>query len=439
MRLGDIIVAVASPPGWAARAVIRLSGPGAWAMLSGVLDTAVTQRGCRAARLRFGPSGLPALLLAQAARRSYTGEESAELVLPGSPLLLDRVLRMLAGLPGARLAAPGEFTARAYLAGRMTLEQAEGVAALIAAQGEDERASAADLLGGEAGKRYRDWIEEAATLLALVEAGIDFSDQEDVTGVSTSDLARRVERLLDDLASFAGSRRAREAEAASLPRVILAGAPNAGKSTLANALLGRSRAVVSDQPGTTRDALEEVLDLTGVIPGGSAVLLTDTPGIDDGGGAIHAAAQHAARAALAGADLVVYCDPLGRFAPLPVAAQAELRVRTKADRVAPPESTGLPVCALDGWNLPELRRQIACLATSHRARGLAALLPRHREAMDRAAAHLDGARLLALDDAGAEVIAGELRAALDALGELAGRIDPDRVLGRVFASFCIGK
>ena len=437
MRLGDIIVAVASPPGWSARGVIRLSGPGAWAALGVVMEGPPVSAGCVSARLRLGGDVLPVLLIAYAEGRSYTGEDSAEILLPGSPLVLDRVLGLLAGLPGVRLAEPGEFTARAYLAGRLTLEQAEGVAATIAAQSEGELESARELLAGRAGARYRAWADEVTTLLALVEAGIDFSDQEDVTAIASVELRRRLLRVLAELLESGG---AAVSAGRTLPRVVLAGAPNAGKSTLFNALLGRRRAVVSAEPGTTRDALEEPLDLGRDVPGAGTVLLVDAAGLEAPRDAeIAAAMRGATRAALRSADLVVHCDPDGRFPALPIAPRSALRVRTKSDRAAAGGSEELAVCALDGWNLGALRAEIARLAIAGRASGLAALLPRHRAAMARAAAHLAEAAALARAAAGAEVMAGELRPALDALGELVGRIDADRVLGRVFAAFCVGK
>jgi tRNA modification GTPase len=438
MRLGDIIAAVASPPGWSARGVIRLSGPGTWALLGGVMEPAPARAGSSAARLRLDGHDLPVLLLTYAAGRSYTGEESAEVLLPGNPLLLDRVLRLLAALSGVRLAGPGEFSARAYLGGRLTLDEAEGVAATIAAQNDGELACAHDLLAGRTGQTYRAWADEVTTLLALVEAGIDFSDQEDVSAIGHEDLGRRIGHLLPELAAFTGARAGKEC-VRTWPRVVLAGAPSAGKSTLFNALLGRRRAVVAEEPGTTRDILAEALDLSDDLPGAGVVNLGDEAGLERLLPlSAPPSAQEAALDAIAGADLVVHCDPSGRFDPLPHARNV-LRVRTKADRPSASGAAGLPVCALDGWNVGELRRRIADRAVAHRAPGLAALLPRHRHAVAGAAQFLGEAASQVRHGAGAEVIAGELRGALDALGALVGRIDADEVLGRVFAAFCVGK
>jgi tRNA modification GTPase len=241
-----------------------------------------------------------------------------------------------------------------------------------------------------------------------------------------------------------------------LPRVVLAGPPNAGKSTLFNALLGRRRAIVSPVAGTTRDALEEELDLSADAPGAGTVILIDLAGLDEPpAAAIDAAAQSRARETIAAADAVIHCDPSGRFPGLVARPGTPMiRVRTKADvpgaaRARRPDRAvdagrePLAICALDGWNLPALRRAIADAAWGSRAAGLAALLPRHRRALTDAATQLREARALIAPAARAlpdpALTASALRAALDVLGELVGRISPDDVIGRVFATFCVGK
>jgi tRNA modification GTPase len=455
MAVGDTIVAVASAPGRSARGIVRLSGAGTREALAQILADPPRpfDRGGFPARLRAGIAGsseLPLLVAAYRAPRSYTGEDAAELVLPGNPIVLERMVRALCALPGVRQASPGEFTARAFLAERLTLEQAEGVAAVIAAETEEELTAGRELLEGQRGAMYAAWGDELALLLALVEAGIDFVDQEDVVAIDPAELKSRLQRLIAEVESFLGGAQGAEA-LHGLAQVVLAGRPNAGKSTLFNALLGRRRAVVSDLAGTTRDVLEEQLDLRAEIPGAGAVLLIDLAGLDASGeawghggesGQIHAQAQHAAREAVGSADVVVWCDPRGEFAGREMAGLPRtpvIRVRTKADLPGQPGLSGddaIAVCALDGWNLAVLRRAIADAAYgAARASGGAVVWPRHRRALDSALQGMRGA--VELEDA--ELVAQRLREALDALGELIGHISPDDIVGRIFATFCVGK
>lgn len=459
----DTIVALASGPGRAPRALVRASGRHLRRDLAPAVDVP-PGRGLFTARLRLaGPPvpALPALALAYVAPASYTGEDALELLLPGGPALVERVVSRLVTLEGVRAAEPGEFTARAYAAGRLTLEQAEGVAAAVAAAGADELAAARRLLDGRAGERYRAWSEEIAALLALVEAGVDFTDQEDVVPITPDDLARRLGALRSAMEDHAGSSRGEE-RADAMPGVVLLGAPSAGKSTLFNALLGRRRALTAPEPGTTRDALGETLDLSRDRPGAGAVRLIDLPGLGpaeapDAPDATERAARARAADEIRHADVVVACDPAGRFeldAPGPP-GRPLLRVRTKADlpdAPAPGEDPAarapgvLRVCALDGRGLPALRRAIADAGRRSRAgAGLAGVAPRHARALARVRLALERAALAAAPVPGrgalrdAELVAQSLREALDALGDLAGRVTPDDVIGRIFASFCVGK
>lgn len=462
---GSTIVARATPPGASARAVIRLSGPRTGELLHALFDAPPHARGARPSRLRLAPGfSLPVLLARYAGPASYTGEDAAEVALPGNPALIERILTLLTAHDGVRLARPGEFTARAHLSGKLALHQAEGVAALIAARTDKEWRAAQSLLRGRSGAVYHRWSDELASILALLEAGLDFADQEGVTAISHHDARARLASLRADIAAHLA--RAAGAEApAHAPRVALAGVPNAGKSTLFNALLGRRRAVESPAPGTTRDALAETLHLAPSTWGGSLVTLVDLPGLDtpalpSAPNDSAAAARAAALAHLHSADVIVYCDPAGRFdATLPPGPTA-VRVRTKADRPAPrPTPDCIPVCALDGWNLPAVVAAIA--SASAAAPSPADPAPRHRHTAARALASIDEAlaELQAPVDSSdrpaprsAEpvtptparppdeaVIADLLRRALDTLGELTGLVTPDDLLGRIFAAFCIGK
>ncbi|HEX8877363.1 MAG TPA: GTPase [Phycisphaerales bacterium] len=453
MSAPDPILAPATPPGFAPRAIVRLSGSGVFAFLR---DWTVTSdrplpdpltRGIHAATGRVGGFPLPLLIAVFPGPNSFTGEDVAELLLPGNPHLMQRVIdellaRATASGVAMRRANPGEFSARAFLNDRMSLEQAEGVAALIAAETVEEMDAAQRLLRGERGDQYRALADEAATLLALVEAGIDFTDQEDVVAIAPADLRQRLAGLIRAIDSITGAAAGEEADR-SLPRVVLAGKPNAGKSTLFNALLGRQRAVVSPIAGTTRDVLEEELALAD-----AHALLCDCAGIEEAAalGVVAASMQARTRNAIADADLVLWCDPSGRFDPgdLPESRARVIRVRTKADMAHAPQAAGgdrtIEVSALDGFNLGALRRAIAdqALGGSRTTRSLPA---RHRRALASAAAWLRRAAEAAGGDRlrHPEVIASHLRSGLDALGELTGRLTPDDVLGRVFATFCVGK
>lgn len=455
----DTIAAIASGAGRAPRGIIRLSGPGVARVLERWLIAVPSEVGAHHARLRLrlesgGEADLPCLLLRFASPRSYSGEDGAEIILPGNPALLDRACRQLLGDPDVRRAQPGEFTARAFLNGKLSLDQADGVQASIGARSDAELAAASTLLSGEAGRAYRDLADEIARLLALVEAGIDFTDQDDVVPILPRDLAHGLRNCLFGLDCFIGPASAEAPTTES--RVVLVGPPNAGKSTLFNALIGRERAVVSQTPGTTRDPIVEPIELACIGAGWSAprVVLIDLAGLDvalSEASAIDAAAQAAARDEVERADVVVLCDPTGQFSEtgLSLRDKRRLRVLTKADLPRSPGSThdeAVAVCAIDGWNLMALHRAIADAASSAVNKGglASAIVPRHRRALRDARDSVRRAlHAMGKDDAprlhAPEVVAGEIRIALDAIGEIIGRVTPDDVLGRVFAVFCVGK
>lgn len=455
MLTNAVVVAASSPPGHAARGMVRGSGTGAVDVLAALVahggDDWMTPRRVHTIHLRLGGATVPAIAVCYRAPRSYTGEDAFEVQVAGNPLLLDRVVDALvtvgraAGLDVGRASA-GEFTARAFFAGRIDLTEAEGVAATISARSDAELRAAAQLRGGYLGRFAGRVAEDLAGALALVEAGIDFTDQEDVVAIAPADLLQRVGGIIDrvggHLARAVGQERLR-----AIPSVVLAGPPNAGKSTLFNALLGRRRAVVSDARGTTRDVLVEPLTLE-TTHGSAEVLLTDLPGEDEGGTPIDAAMQCARVDAIRKAALVVHCVPPGAAVPrLAVADEpTALVVRTKADTTAPVD--GRAVCALDGTGLESVRaaiaRRLGDAAVSLEADAVA-LAPRHEAALRSTIDHLTDARALAIPDADErslrqpELVAVALRAALDAATSLGGRVTADDVLGLVFGSFCVGK
>ncbi len=451
----DTIVAVASPPGRSPRGLLRISGPGT----GRVLDHLLKATPCVSRRLipvRIRRPRLPALLLRFASPASYTGEDAAELQVPGNAALLDRLLHQAIGAPGgyARLAEPGEFSFRAYTAGRIDLTQAEGVAATISATSDSQLRAATLLRQGKLGHAAQGMVESLGTLLALVEAGIDFTDQEDVVPIAPADLRDRLTAQRSALDRLLRNSRPWGAVEA-LPRVVLVGPPSAGKSTLFNALLGRERVVIDPLPGTTRDVIEEPLTVTDPAGRPIELMLVDVAGLDTPGvGLFDAAAQDAAHAAIRRADLVLSITPADTAtgdSALPDVVGDALRVVSKVDllpRDTPQAWADLCVSAEQGEGLAALR---GLLGERLGSRGVSvggdmlALQPRHESALQTAAARLDTAisLLSGSHDAGPlpeiELLADALRSALDALAMLGGRLTPDEVIGRVFATFCVGK
>jgi tRNA modification GTPase len=439
MSVSDTIVARASAPGPARRAVIRISGPNTGAVLDCFdIDTPPSRGAFRARATLFCNADLPLLVLHFIAPASYTGQDAAELLVPANAHLVELILARACTIEGVRRAEPGEFTARAYLAGRLTLAQAEGVAAKIAADHTKSLEAADRVLSGQAGLEHRAWADRLATLLARVEAGIDFTDQEEVVAVTSCELHQALQQLHSEVSAAIGT--AQSAWTAR-PLVALVGPPNAGKSTLFNALLGRTRVVASPTAGTTRDVIIEPLDLSA--HGTGSVDLADLPGLEQtASDPISRAAQTNARNTLEHADLILLCDPQARFEQMETDTPT-IRVQTQADEHLSGESD-LSICSLDGWHLDTLARMIAAHAFGSRRADDSDLIPRHRAHAKAAADHFEMALATLKDQPetdllDAELIAGSLRSALDHLGSITGQIPPDEIIGRIFASFCIGK
>jgi tRNA modification GTPase len=432
MEVSATIVAVASPPGHGLRGIVRLSGS-ASLVICGLSPES---------RAGVVPCVLPwddsaALAVISRAPASFTGEDCVELLLPGHPELLDNAVRACI-VRGARAAEPGEYAARSWLNGKRSIDEAEGIAMAISATSDAQLRAAQRLRQGEAAHAVDASRDGVATLLALVEAGIDFTDQEDVVAIGGIALAQGLEGIVERLQALHAAPVAGVLER-PVPWVVLVGPPNAGKSSLFNALLGLERMVASPQAGTTRDAVPEPMSV-----GGQEVMLVDAPGIELPRTVLDAAMQEQARQAIARAAVIVRCVPPGDR--LPVASSHELVVLTKMDDGGSAPHGAIATSAHRRSGLDALRAELATrlgsAAASESAEG-AALLPRHRAAIDAAIAQLQSSIALArkggavLPDA--ELVAAHLRTGLDALGSIGGSVTPDDVIGLVFARFCVGK
>ncbi|MEM9345043.1 MAG: GTPase [Planctomycetota bacterium] len=454
MALSDTMIAVSSPPGRSARGLIRISGPSVGTVLEHLLEAPQPSiRSLEHVRLR--EPDLPALLLRFVSPASYTGEDLAELQLPGNAALLDRVLHQAMQTPDCvvRLAEPGEFTFRAYTSGKIDLTQAEGIGATISAVSESQLAAASLLRKGKLGALSKHLVDQLGGLLALVEAGIDFTDQEDVTPIVPGLLAERISKLADELNDLLKRSRSWSA-IETLPRVVLVGPPSTGKSTLFNALLGRERAVIDHAPGTTRDVLTEPLLLQDSNGRSVEVMLVDLAGLDR---AMHdkialpdRTAQSIARETIKQADLLIgLAETPNDWVGLGI-EKPTIDIISKCDQNTPDSfnPSGLCVSAHTGVGLEQLCsaiiERLADNAVSVRA-DLLALQPRQEAALREALEQLQSVhqqlapyqshdRLMEI-----ELLADGMREALDALAALGGQLTPDEVIGRVFSTFCVGK
>ncbi len=436
MRSNDTIFAIASGHGRSAVCLIRTSGPESRTILERVTGGVPEPRRAVVRTLRHPETGDPldqALVLWMPGPGSFTGEDQAELHIHGGLATRTAVLRALSFIENCRPAEAGEFTRRAFLNGRMDLSQVEGLADIIDAETEAQRRQAMLQLGGRLGTAAEGWRESILQVLALLEASLDFSDEGDVP----EDLEAEILRMIDGVQGEIGralANRSGERLREGLT-VVLAGPPNAGKSTLLNALAQRDVAIVSPIAGTTRDVIEVHCDL-----GGLPVIIVDTAGLRESADLIEQEGVSRARARAQDADLVLWLVPPGGEVSASPPARRLLKVGTKADvdRVRP--GCDLMIAAATGDGLPELIARLEAEAASLMGHGDAVITrERHRKALDRAQGCLVRAQDLLAIRGPLELAAEEVRLSARAIGEITGRVDVEDVLDWLFSSFCIGK
>lgn len=444
----DTIVAVATAAGRAGIGVVRLSGPQAQAIAAALCGRAAVVGAARYARFRDADGAVidDGLVIAFHGPRSFTGEDVVELQGHGNPLLLAALQARCIEL-GARAARPGEFSERAFLEGRLDLAQAEAVADLIAASSEAALRAARRSLDGVFSARVEALVDALTALRVHVEAAIDFPEEE-IDFLAAPELAARLHEVRERHAALAADA-ARGLRLTDGLHAVIVGAPNAGKSSLLNALAGSERAIVTPIAGTTRDLLREALRIDGV-----ELTLVDTAGLREAGDVVEAEGIRRARAELAKADLVlaVLDDREAEAAiarlrselsqtPAPVLwlhSHADLTGRAGAVEVRADGWHGW-FSAIHGEGLEAVRsalREHAGLGEG--SEGAFSARQRHVEAIARAGSLLDAAAAQLLARQG-ELAAEDLRLAQDALGEITGRVAADALLGRIFSSFCIGK
>lgn len=426
----DTIFALASARGRAGVSVVRLSGAAAHSAVAALCAALPEPRRMVLRRLEWQGELLDeALVVLFAGGQSFTGEPMAELNLHGSLAVVSKVLRVLGQQPGLRLAEPGEFTRRALENGRLDLTQVEGLADLIDAETEAQRRQALRVMSGQLGAQAELWRRDLVRAAALIEATIDFADEEVPVDVGP-EVLEIIDRLLGQfrrhLAGAAAAERVRDGF-----EVAIIGAPNAGKSTLLNALAGREAAITSEVAGTTRDVIEVRMDL-----GGLAVTLLDTAGLRLAEDKVERIGVERAIERAAAADLRVFLLTEPQETLMLTPGAEDIVVLGKADLNSDPDA----ISGLTGQGVDRLVSTISA-TLAQRASGAGLLIrERQRIALETAVLRLGVARARLIEGQGlAELTAAELRSATAALEMMVGRIGVETLLGEIFSSFCIGK
>lgn len=437
VQFQDTIVALSSGRLPAGIAVVRISGGKTRFVIEticGKLNSLPRQATLTTLRNAGGETIDSGLLLFFPAPASFTGEDCAELQVHGSRAVVAALLDTLTAISGVRHAEPGEFTRRAFLNGKLDLTETEALADLLAAETEAQRRLAVLNADGAQSQLYASWRKRLIHARAMIEAELDFADESDVPGSVSDAVWADMGRLQAELSAHITSYHRAEIIRDGYDVVIL-GPPNAGKSSLLNALASRDVAIVSDEAGTTRDLVELSLDLDGV-----KVRLTDTAGIRDDAGKVEAIGIERARRRAENADLVLLlCDP-SQADPMDGPYSNIVRVSTKADLAAPQRPAhDISVSSTTGEGIAELLTLLSDQASAAVGR-TADILPsrlRHVELLRESLAHLEAS--LRNDELPLELRADDLRRAADQLARISGAIDVEDLLDVIFSQFCIGK
>lgn len=435
----DTIYALSSGAVPSGVAVIRVSGPASHRAIQSLAGRLPVERLASLMTIRNGEGELidRALVLRFDGPRSFTGEDCAEFHLHGGKAVVASVSEALSDVAGCRPAEAGEFSRRAFENGKLDLVEAEGLAELIHAETEAQRRLAQFLASGHLSKAYGQWMSALSSARALIEAELDFADEGDVPG-SVSERVWNELAVLHETMKAALNDRVAEIIQEGF-RVVIAGPPNAGKSSLLNYLAKRDVAIVTEIPGTTRDILEVSVDLEG-----TKVVFADTAGLRATEDPVEAIGIERATAAIRDADLVLYLTGVDGSEPMPDFDRRVLNVRSKSDLLVGGSGiAGVELAASistrSGAGIDSLLKQISTMARAFSGNGSfdTPLLSRHRNHVATATQEIGLAlRGQALP---LEVRAEHLRAASEALGRLTGRVRADDLLGLVFSQFCIGK
>lgn len=426
----ETIFALATAPGKSGVAVIRVSGALAFEAAFRLSGKHVKQRGMTYAVFRDGSAVLDrGLILSFPAPASFTGEDVAEFQVHGSQAVVHAMMKALTALEGVRLAEPGEFTRRALENGKLDLAQVEGLADLIESETEAQRIQAQRVFNGDLGAKVDAWREKLVSAAALLEAVIDFADEEipEDVGPEVGDLLAEVRKDLEkEVRGFAVSERLRTGF-----EVAILGAPNVGKSTLLNALAGREAAITSEIAGTTRDVIEVRMDLDGL-----PVTFLDTAGLRDTDDQVERIGVERAKSRAEAADLRIFLIEKGQM-PVLEPREDDIVVLSKVDLLSGREEG---VSGITGQGVSDLVARIASVLSGRASGAGIATRERHRIAMEEAIAGIGECQdLLSSGPDKYDIAAFSVRRGISSLESVVGRVDVEHLLDEIFSSFCLGK